>query len=58
MLLATICKANEVIFAIPEGVSPEKCARMALPILSQKKVLDMLRLSCSIFLIFRKELVP
>jgi len=40
-LLATFCKGNEVLVAIPEGVPAKECARLARPILSDEKVVTM-----------------
>jgi hypothetical protein len=39
--LAEFCKPNEVVVAIPQGVSGEDCARLARPILSDSKVIAM-----------------
>ena len=58
-LLATFCKGNEVLVAIPTGVSASECARLAKPILGDDKVISMVRvlvflvslvLMCSLFL--------
>jgi hypothetical protein len=49
-LLATFCKGNEVLVAIPQGVPAKECARLARPILSDEKVVNMVRpqsLNCS-----------
>ena len=40
-LLASFCKGNEVLVAIPEGVPSKECARLARPILSDDKVVKM-----------------
>jgi hypothetical protein len=40
-LLASFCKGNEVLVAVPTGVDPKECARLARPILSDDKVVDM-----------------
>ena len=40
-LLASFCKGNEVLVAIPEGVPSKECARLARPILSDEKVVKM-----------------
>jgi hypothetical protein len=42
-LLASFCKGNEVLVAVPTGVDPKECARLARPILSDDKVVDMVR---------------
>ena len=39
-LLASFCKGNEVLVAIPEGVPAKECARLARPILSDEPILD------------------
>ena len=44
-LLATFCKGNEVLVAIPDGIPAKECARLARPILSDEKVVDMVRVS-------------
>ena len=43
-LLASFCKGNEVLVAIPEGVPAKECARLARPILSDEKVVTMVRI--------------
>jgi hypothetical protein len=43
-LLATFCKGNEVLVAIPDGVPAKECSRLARPILSDDKVVTMVRL--------------
>ena len=40
-LLATFCQGNEVLVAIPAGVQAQECARLARPILSDSKVMQM-----------------
>lgn len=40
-LLADFCKGNEVLVAIPDGVPAKECARLARPILSDEKVVNM-----------------
>lgn len=42
-LLATFCKGSEVLVAVPEGVPPKECVRLARPILSDDKVVTMVR---------------
>lgn len=42
-LLATFCKGNEVLVAIPTGVPASECARLAKPILGDDKVISMVR---------------
>lgn len=42
-LLATFCQGNEVLVAIPEGVPSKECSRLARPILSDDKVVTMVR---------------
>lgn len=41
--LAEFCKANEVVVAIPQGITGQECARLARPILSDSKVISMVR---------------
>jgi hypothetical protein len=43
-LLASFCKGNEVLVAIPEGVPSKECSRLARPILSDEKVVKMVSL--------------
>ena len=40
-LLATFIKGNEVLVAVPEGVPSKECVRLARPILSDTKVVQM-----------------
>lgn len=40
--LAEFCTSNEVVLAIPEGLSPKDCAKLARPILGDPKVVAML----------------
>lgn len=40
-LLATFCKGNEVLVAVPDGVPAKECVRLARPILSDDKVIQM-----------------
>ena len=40
-LLADFCQGNEVLVAIPTGVSAKECARLARPILGDEKVIAM-----------------
>eukprot|EP00978_Attheya_sp_CCMP212_P034863 scaffold148694_cov60-Attheya_sp.AAC.1 len=40
--LAEFCASNEVVLAIPEGLSPKDCAKLARPILGDPKVVAML----------------
>lgn len=42
-LLADFCQGNEVLVAIPDGVPARECARLARPILSDEKVVSMVR---------------
>jgi hypothetical protein len=42
-LLATFCKGSEVLVAVPDGVPPRECVRLARPILSDVKVVTMVR---------------
>jgi hypothetical protein len=42
-LLATFCKGVEVFVAVPTGVPPRECVRMAIPILSDGKIVTMVR---------------
>ena len=42
-LLSSFCKGNEVLVAVPDGVAPKECARLARPILSDDKVVSMVR---------------
>lgn len=42
-LLATFCKGNEVLVAIPDGLPAKECTRLARPILSDDKVVNMVR---------------
>jgi len=44
-LLATFCTGNDVLVAIPQGLPAKECARLAKPILSDEKVVNMVRLS-------------
>jgi hypothetical protein len=41
-LLATFCKGNDVLVAIPDGIPAKECACLALPILSDEKVVRFL----------------
>lgn len=41
--LFDFCKGNDVLVAIPQGTSAEECARLAKPILSDQKVIGMVR---------------
>lgn len=43
-LLATFCKGNDVLVAIPAGMPVKECARLARPILSDDKVVSMVSL--------------
>lgn len=45
-LLASFCKGNEVLVAIPSNVSTAECIRLARPILSDENVVAMVRKSC------------
>jgi hypothetical protein len=49
-LLATFCKGNEVLVAIPDGLPSSECIRLARPILSDENVVAMVTLSRVIFL--------
>jgi hypothetical protein len=49
-LLATFCKGNEVLVAIPDGIPAKECARLARPILSDEKVVDMVRVSIKLLI--------
>lgn len=42
--LFQFCKGNDVLVAIPSGTSAEECARLAKPILSDEKVIGMVRI--------------
>lgn len=42
-LLADFCRGNEVLVAIPDTVAAKECARLARPILSDEKVIAMVR---------------
>lgn len=42
-LLASFCKGNEVLVAVPSGVPSSECARLARPILTDDKVVAMVR---------------
>jgi hypothetical protein len=44
-LLATFCNGNDVLVAIPTGIPAKECARLARPILSDEKVVAMVRVS-------------
>jgi len=56
-LLADFCSGNEVLVAIPEGVPAKECARLARPILSDEKVVNMVRVidiyTVSMMVVFR-----
>jgi hypothetical protein len=41
--LFDFCKGNDVLVAIPQGTSAQECARLAKPILSDPKVVGMVR---------------
>lgn len=43
-LLAEFCAGNDVLVAIPDGVTAKECARLAKPILSDEKVGAMVRI--------------
>jgi hypothetical protein len=45
MRLSEFCKTNEVVLAIPSGMSASDCARLARPILADDGVISMLRAS-------------
>lgn len=52
-LLANFCKGNDILVAVPTGVPAKECARLARPILSDDKVVSMVRnngncVSCNI----------
>jgi hypothetical protein len=42
-LLATFCEGNDILVAIPDGIPAKESARLARPILSDKKVISMVR---------------
>ncbi|GKY91135.1 hypothetical protein MPSEU_000086300 [Mayamaea pseudoterrestris] len=44
-LLSEFCKGSEVFVAVPKGVAAKECARLAVPILTDDKVVNMLRSS-------------
>jgi hypothetical protein len=43
MRLSEFCKTNEVVLAIPSGMSASDCARLARPILADDGVISMVR---------------
>lgn len=43
-LLANFIKGNEVLVAVPDGVPAKECVRLARPILSDTKVIQMVRI--------------
>jgi hypothetical protein len=43
-LLSSFCKGNDILVAVPTGVPAKECARLARPILSDDKVVSMVRL--------------
>lgn len=43
-LLSSFCKGNEVVVAIPDGVTAYECTRLARPILSDDNVVAMVRI--------------
>lgn len=51
-LLSSFCKGNEVLVAVPDGVAPKECARLARPILSDDKVVTMVRYYYHCFFVF------
>ena len=45
VLLKSFCKGNDVLVAVPSGMSAKECAKLAKPILSDDKVVNMLKAS-------------
>jgi hypothetical protein len=43
-LLVDFCQGNDVLVAVPQGLPAKECARLAKPILSDDKVISMVRL--------------
>jgi hypothetical protein len=57
-LLSSFCKGNEVVVAIPDGVTAYECTRLARPILSDDNVVAMVRtfIILGIFLLLHHSL--
>jgi hypothetical protein len=45
-LLSTFCKGNDILVAVPAGTSAKESSRLARPILSDDKVVSMVRTAC------------
>lgn len=43
-LLSSFCKGNDILVAVPAGTSAKECSRLARPILSDDKVVSMVRI--------------
>lgn len=57
-LLAVCCTGDDILVAIPNGLPAKECARLARPILSDEKVVAMVRKRCSAVMLARALYSP